>query len=248
MKKLRYIFLVLWLLSCNSENAGDCFQTTGNIVEQEIEVPPFSKILVNENVALIIRQGTEQEVVIQTGKNLLPDVSAKVENNKLILSDNNSCNYVRNYGTTKIYVTAPDITEIRSSSQLPVYSEGVLKFTSMDIYSEDYLSDYQSVGEFYLELDMTTVRFVFNNLSNAYVSGHVENLDINFSSGNSRFMGENLLAEHVTFYHRSSNDVIVNPVQSLVGDIYSTGDVRSKNHPGIVEVVEHYRGRLIFED
>ena len=83
------------MVACNSENASDCFKTTGKIVNLEVNVPGFDKIVVNRDIELIIKEGTEQKVVIETGKNLLNDVEASVLDGRLILANNNSCNYLR---------------------------------------------------------------------------------------------------------------------------------------------------------
>ncbi|WP_338356959.1 head GIN domain-containing protein [Yeosuana marina] len=249
MRKLIYVAFIVVLVSCNSENAGDCFQTTGPIIQEEITLSTFDKILVNRDVELIIKEGAEQKVVIETGKNLLNDVEAVVTNGKLILSDNNNCNYVRDYGTTKVYVTSPNITEIRSSTQYDISSDGVLTYPSLTILSEDYNAPGSfSVGNFRIQIDNTSFNVVFNNLSNCYISGTTNNLNITFASGDSRFEGRNLLAQKVTIWNRSSNDMFVNPVQEIKGKISGTGDVICVNHPPIVNVEEQYRGRLIFEN
>ena len=80
-----------------------------------------------------------------------------------------------------------------------------------------------------------------------YLSGEVENLNINFANGDSRFEGENLIAQNVSVFHRGTNDMIVNPQQSITGSILSTGNVISVNQPPIVDVEEVFNGRLIFE-
>ena len=41
--------------------------------------------------------------------------------------------------------------------------------------------------------------------------------------------------------------MIVNPQQSLTGEIRSTGDVITVNTPSTINVDEYYTGRLIFE-
>ena len=78
MKKLVNILIIVLLFSCNSENAGDCFQSTGTIIQQEMTVFGFDKILVNRDIELIIKDGLVQKLVIETGKNLLNDVEAVV--------------------------------------------------------------------------------------------------------------------------------------------------------------------------
>lgn len=235
------------MLACNSEQTGDCFQTTGPIIQQEVSVSNFDKILVNRAIELIVKEGEEQKVIIETGKNLFNDVEAVVTDGKLILIDNNSCNYVRDYGVTKVYVTSPNITEIRSSTQYDVRSDGVLTYPNLTILAEDYNNpDTFTSGNFKLQIDNFTFRLVFNNLSNCYISGKTNNLDMTFAAGTSRFEGANLVAQNVTFWNRSSNDMIVNPQQSLTGKISGTGNVISVTHPPIVEVQELYKGRLIF--
>lgn len=236
------------MFSCNSENASDCFQTTGVIIQQEVTVSSFDKILVNKNIELIIKEGVEQKVVIETGKNLINDIEVVVLDGKLVLTDNNSCNYVRGYGVTKIYVTSPNIAEIRSSTQYEVRSEGVLNFPSLTVLAEDYgaIGTITS-GNFRLQIDNNNFSLVFNNLSNCFISGKTNNLNITFAAGTSRFEGAELIAQNVVIWNRSSNDMVVNPQQSITGKISGTGDVISKSHPPIVNVLEEYVGRLIFD-
>jgi len=97
-----------------------------SIVQNKVSLETFNKILVNRNIELIIKTAAEQKGIIETGENLMNDVEAVVVDSKLILTDNNNCNYVRDYGITKVYVTSPNITEIRSSTQYNISSNGVL--------------------------------------------------------------------------------------------------------------------------
>ncbi|KJD35397.1 lipoprotein [Tamlana sedimentorum] len=248
MRKLSYIICVLLIFACNSENANNCFQKSGDVVEHEFVVEDFTKIWVNRDVELILTEGATQSVQVETGKNLLNDVTAVVVDGELVLTDNNSCNYVRDYGVTKFYVTAPNITEIRSSTQYEIRSNGVLTYPSLSIYSEDFNEpDTFLSGEFYLEVDNNSLRLVFNGLSNCFVSGKTNSMNLTFAAGTSRFEGRDLAAQNVVIWNRSSNDMVLNPIQSLRGKISGTGDVILVNTPPIVEVEQQYTGRLIYE-
>ncbi|NJX15918.1 head GIN domain-containing protein [Tamlana crocina] len=248
MKKIIYIFCVFLLFSCDSGNTGDCFQTLGKIIQIEVPLPSFEKILVNRDVELVITQGAEQKVIIETGKNLMNDVVAEVIENRLVLTNNNSCNYIRDYGITKVFVTAPNLTEIRSSTQYDISSNGVLTYPSLTLFSEDFgAPDTFNVGDFRLNLNNENLTVVFNNLSVCYVKGETENLSINFAAGNARFEGRNLTAQKVNVNNRSSNDMVVNPQQELTGVIRGVGNVISVNQPPLINVDELYKGRLIFE-
>jgi len=248
MKKILIIFIGALLMACDTENVNDCFQKSGMIVTQEFDVPMFTKIKVNRDVSLILKEGPVQKVVIETGENLLNDVSVSVTDGQLVLTENNICNFVRDYNVTKVYVTAPNITEIISSTQFTVSSEGVLNYSDINVLSENYHdSSVIAVGIINLELNSQNVSVVGNNLTTFNISGITNNLNINFAAGDGVFYGANMVANNVSIFHRGTNDIIINPQYELKGKLVSTGDLIAKNQPLIVEVQELYTGRLIFE-
>ena len=203
----------------------------------------------NIDVTLIIEEGPTYEVIVETGENLLNDIEVEVVGNQLQLSDNNSCNFVRDFGITKVYVTTPFLTEIRNSSQFEVQSQGVLTFPELKLLSEDFNEPGNfTVGDFRLEVANNRIEVTSNNISSFYLSGTTNNLRVGFFAGSGRFEGANLLANNVNIYHRGSNDMIVHPMDQLVGEIVGPGDVIAVNQPPIVDVTELYTGQLIFED
>ena len=247
MKRLIYLCVFL-IVACNSEDANDCFQTSGTIVQQDIDVVDFERILVNRDIELIITEAPEYKVTIETGENLINDVKAEVIGDRLVLTDDNTCNYVRDYGITKIYVEAPNLTEIRTSSQYEISSNGVLTYPSLRLFSEDFneATDF-TVGDFGLSINSESLRITSNNISSFYIDGEVDNLFVGFFSGSGRFEGENLIAQNVEVNHRGSNDMVVNPQLSLTGILRGTGDLISVNEPPIVEIERIYTGQLFFD-
>jgi hypothetical protein len=73
MKKFIYLFLFI-VFACDKEDVSDCFQTEGELITQEFTVTEFQKILVNRDVELIISQGENYRVIVETGSNLLNDI------------------------------------------------------------------------------------------------------------------------------------------------------------------------------
>ncbi|TVZ58767.1 putative autotransporter adhesin-like protein [Flavobacteriaceae bacterium MAR_2010_105] len=250
MKKLIYILTLVLLLACNGENVPDCFQNAGKIIQQEVTVDTFDKITVFERIELIVTDAPTQQVTIETGTYLLNDIDVKVEDGRLVLINNNACNLTRDYGITKVYVSAPNLTEIRNSSGLTMRSNGVLNYPSLLLISEDFSSPgvTHTDGDFNVQVNCDRLRIVVNNLSNIFISGTVTDLMVGFYSGNVRFEGANLIAQNIDIFQRSSNDMIVNPQQSLTGQIRGTGDVLSLNRPPVVDVEEFYTGKLLFRD
>lgn len=105
MKKLIYIWIIGLLFACNGDNVPDCFQNAGDIIEQEFEVSSFTKITVNPRIELILTQAPTQQVIVQTGEYLMPDIDVRVEDGRLNLFNDNVCNLTRNYGVTKVFVS-----------------------------------------------------------------------------------------------------------------------------------------------
>ncbi|WP_405383832.1 head GIN domain-containing protein [Maribacter sp. LLG6340-A2] len=242
------LVLLFICISCDSENASDCFQSTGDIVREEVMVDNFTAITVFENITLVIKQGDTQKVEIETGENLRNEVSAVVEDGRLLLTDTNDCNYVRDYATTTVYVTTPNLISIRSSTGFPIRSDGVLAFDSLSLLSESFnVPEAETTdGEFNLEVAVTSLSLTVNGIAYFKLKGTAESLSINIAAGDSRIEAEELVAERVAINHRGSNDILVNPQQSLTGVLRGTGDLQSYNRPATVEVEELYNGRLIF--
>ncbi len=244
------LVMFLLLISCNGENVPDCFQNAGELERKTVDVPEFSKITAFENVKVVLKQGEEQLVEVETGEYLYNDVSVTVEDGRLILRNENSCNYVRDYGLTTVYITSPNISEIRSGTGLPISSDGILDYPSIALISESFNNPETETtdGSFDLELNSTTVRIVVNGIAYFKLKGNTENFNITVAAGDSRIEAENMVATNVDISHRGSNDVFVNPQQRLSGIIRGTGDVISVNTPPEVEVEELFNGRLIFQD
>lgn len=243
---IKYLVIITLFYGCDSEDAGDCFQSAGNIIQQEFTVSNFERILINERIELILKEGATQKITVETGENLMNDIDIQVVNNELIATNNNTCNFVRDYGLTKVFVTSPNITEIRNSSELAVRSDGVLTYPTLNLVADDFQSDFLNIGDFYLSVNNTTLKITSNGISNFYIDGQTTDLTVGFYAGDSRFEGKDLIATNVNITHKSTNDMLVNPQAKIEGNIYSLGDVIAYNQPAIIDVTEHYQGKLIF--
>jgi len=248
--KVFSMILFTLLAACNSENVPDCFQNAGDIVRDVVNVGNFTKITVFENVSLILKQGAETKVEVETGEFLRDEIEVRVEGDRLLLRNTNDCNYSRDYGLTKIYVTAPNIVKIRSSTGLLIKSDGVLAYQNLTLLSESFINPESETtdGSFDLELDSENVTIIVNGIAFFKLRGATQNLNLTIAAGDSRIEAETLIAENIVLDHRGSNDMFINPQQSLSGVIRGTGDVIGFNRPVEVDVRELFNGRLIFRD
>src|SRR5690606_22753094 len=197
MKKVWFIILgFFFFTACDKEDAPNCFQTTGEIIQQEIEVDVFEELIVYGRIKLFIEQGTEHKVVVEAGKNLIGKVTATVENGRLSLKNSDNCNLFREYNTTKIYVTVPNLTWLQNASNNTIESVGTLNFPVIWLRSFNQEKDPEiyTNGDFKLNLVSDYIRVTGDHYSNYFITGSTDYLNLYIADGDGRFEGAGLTA------------------------------------------------------
>jgi hypothetical protein len=232
MKKLIKIVLTLsFLITISCGISEDCFKGNGNRITQTFPLENFDKIKVYDGVGLVIKEGANYEVKVETSDNIIDNLDVKMEGSMLIVKDNSTCNIARDYGQTIVYVTAPNLEEIHSKTDQDIRSDGLLNYPFLRLFSMD-LSDGAGTGDFYLVVNSNFISIESNNVSNFTISGNTIDMNVFFAWGNGKFNGSNLIVSStLSFFHRGSNDMVFFPINVLNGNIYSTGNVIIKNEP-----------------
>lgn len=231
------------------DQPGDCVKSTGPFISKVIDVSDFEKIIVHNGIALVISQGPEYKVEVRTGENLIEDIEVTVSNKTLTLEDNTTCNWVRDYGQTTVYVTAPNLTDIHSKTEKNIVSDGAITFPYLRLVAMDLYDGFEETGtgDYIFEVDNENLILECNTLSKFTLTGKTNNLGISVYESGGIIDTRNLTSKNIHLYHRGSNNMYVQPIDAITGDIYNIGNVISQSRPPIVNVVEHYKGRLIFE-
>ncbi len=249
MKKLFILFVIL-ITACNSADAPDCFRKTGNRISRSYEVPSFVKIQIKDNVHLTLKQGVNTEVRVEAGENLLDGITVEVKDDTIIIGNDNSCELFRDYDNVTVFITAPDINEIRNASIGDVVSQGVLEFRSLFLVSltSGNIENVRKSGDFRLDVQCDRFFVQANGFSRFFIKGYSREARLIFADEIPLFEGVEFEIEDLTVLQTSANVMRVNPTKSIVGEIRGTGDIIAVNRPEIVEVDQYYTGRLIFED
>ena len=248
MKKVLLILTVIFLF-VRCDNAADCMKSTGPMVSKNFSGLEFRKILINKNIALVLKQGEMTTVEVVSGENLVNDIEVTLDNGMLTFKDNTSCNWTRDYGQTTVYITAPDITDIYSKTEQNITSDGILSYKNLRLVAMDGEDQFDgaATGDFVLQVSNETLIVEGNTISQFHLSGNTLQLNASFYSGNGILEAGNLLANKIHIFHRGSNDMFVHPLNEISGDIYNLGNVYAAFRPEIVNVNEHYRGKLFFD-
>lgn len=247
--KFYFKIIILFFLFSACSGTEDCIKSSGDLTSKEVEVLQFNKIIVYNGISLVIKQGENYKVEVKTGSNLIDDISVNVSDEMLILKDNTTCNWVRDYGQTVVYVTTPNLTEVYSKTEKSITSNGTLTFPSLKLVSLNKYDGFEGTGtgDFVLDINNENLVVETNNIAHFTLTGKTNSFYIGVYDGNGVVDAQNLLANEINFYHRGSNTIWLHPINSLKGDIYNLGNVISVSKPPIVEVVEHYKGKLIYQ-
>ncbi|RZJ28027.1 MAG: DUF2807 domain-containing protein [Flavobacterium sp.] len=245
MKRLLLFLPLLLLFGCNVSE--DCVKSSGSMRTKDFAATPFNKVYVYPNISLVIKMGDDYSITAKAGSNIIDDISVEIKNGSLELRDNSGCNLSRQYGNKTVYITTPHLPEfeIYSNTGQKISSDGTITHDIFRLYAMDYFGGV-GTGDFTVDVNNNQLVVQSNNISIFKVTGQTQQMLLDFYDDLSRFEGADFLANDIKIFQRSANDMIIHPVQSLSGDIYSTGNVLCKTHPAEVNVVKHYIGRLIY--
>lgn len=249
MKKFIYIVVIVIISSCSSEKSPDCIQTVGEIIQKEYDLERFDTITAYDKIKVVLKQSPVQRVVLETGENLMNDISVSNEAGNLLLKSGNNCNMFREYNVTTVYVESPNLHTVKNFSGVSIVSDGILAYDTLNLISENSgeIGMYRVDGTFDVNVNCENLKIVINNLCTTTIKGSASNLNIDYADGDARFEGRFLKAKNVTVFHRGTNDIIISPEEKLTGKLVSTGNLILANTPPVLQVEELYKGRVIIE-
>lgn len=239
----KYILLVFVLILSSCGISDDCIKNAGDAVTQNYEITDFDKIRVHAGISLVVKEGPVFNVSLQSGSNVIGNIEVSKQGDFLVVKDNSTCNWTRDFKAATVFVTAPNISEIHSKTEQDIYSDGTLTFPILRLFAIN--DDEAGTGDFYFNLNNSQTVIESNHVSNFTISGNTTELLSNFYFGTGKFNGENFTCQNIKIFQRGSNDMILKPIQSISGKILNTGNVILKNNPPIINVEQLFSGHLI---
>jgi hypothetical protein len=105
-----YSFLLLFY-SCS--DPGDCLKSTGTIIQQERTLAPFTGVKTEDNINIVFTNDSGSTVTVEAGSHIISKIKTEVEGGVLILSNDNTCNWVRSYHKQiNVYIGIKEVKDI----------------------------------------------------------------------------------------------------------------------------------------
>ncbi|QHT69899.1 DUF2807 domain-containing protein [Rhodocytophaga rosea] len=219
--------ILLFNVSCNQEHAFDCAKSTGEILQVEKVVTPFHYVILEDNIDLVVKNGTDNVATVEAGKNLMPKIALQSQGDTLIISNRNTCNWLRNFKhRITVSLTLPeDAVSLIHRGYGTINSSDVLQVDNLTIYSLD------AGGNIDLQLNAGIVIAYSNSHSFIQLNGRADNLDIWMHKGIGRVFAEKLKAINCHVKHEGSNEIRIFPVQEGNVEIFASGNVVYYSEP-----------------
>lgn len=211
--KMKGFFLGFWLCSLAA-------------VAQQSEVRSvgaFKGVKTGEAIDVYLRKGDKESVKVEVSGEKLSNVLTEISGSylKIHIRDNNS--FFRGKSDVKVYVTYVTLDKISASSAANVFSEGVIKGTSMEIHSS-------SAADVEVSLEVTDVRVHASSAGDVILAGTAKSIDADASSSGD-VDAYNLKTETASAQASSAGSIKLNVTNGLDASASSGGSVRYRGNP-----------------
>lgn len=224
MKKVSlHIVLVLLTLvisfPLNAQIPGD-----DKITKQLHDVDNFDAIKVDGARTLVLTQGGNFSVEVETDSNIQEYVTLEVKNNTLHFGF--STKKIKKYKVLKFYVTAPNYKHITMSGATDVNSNGTLSGDNLQIVVS-------GASDLKLDVDYKNIVTKVSGASDITLSGTAISSLVE-SSGASEFHGKNLVTTSSVIHASGASECFVNAKANLTYEVSGASEVRYVSTPETV--------------
>ncbi|MDZ4824307.1 MAG: head GIN domain-containing protein [Flavobacteriales bacterium] len=222
-----------WLSSCNKPNSPDCFQHAGDYTTEKRLLDEFSSIEIRDYIQIELCDSTESFTEITAPENLIPDIITEVENGKLFIRNENSCNWVRSFqNKITVRICAPDFHDIQH------YGTG--NVSSVNTIQSNYfrMENRQAAGVAQLDMEVDSCAILIHTgVSDFALTGHCHKAEL-YNQGWGILDARNLVTHTALVNNSTINDIYVHATDYLFGFIAFSGNIYYKGNPGIDSEIE----------
>jgi len=236
--------IVLLLSSCEKDPFPNFALSTGKTVTLTRNVDGnFSKIILNDDVNLVLTQGSVYSISVEGGENILSGIETSVNDSTLTISNHNTFNWLRSYDKKiTAYITLPHLLELDYKATSTV--------TNKDTIREDSLTVIASEGSGYIDLIIKT------GTSKLSITGGSADLKVGGKTAVSYlYTGSygpirclDLETDYLFMRSQSTNDSYVNVRYHFEYEISGLGNIYYKGNPPEISGSSTSSGKAIKYD
>ncbi len=190
----------------------------------------FESVKASGKMNITYRNAESEYVEIRFGKNVVGDITTHVENGRLYIENQTSCNWVRNLSKTpEVTIYAPYLNYFENRIAGDIHFEDTLKHSSFR-YDQ---WDANGVIDLLVKVDDLIV-YAQTGYAELEVVGESETATL-YSGSASTFDATQLLSKNLLVNNTSSYDINCNVSNYLFAAINSSGSIRYLGEPDLIE-------------
>jgi hypothetical protein len=242
MKKpvLIWITLIVLLaasLACVTPFRATIVKGSGNVVSEEREVSDFEKVTVTGAGKLIITQGDEESLTIETDDNLMQYIESKVSGRTLELGFTDNVSFSKDGGRILLEPSGSFIFRVGVIDLSEFNITGAASFETQELDTEQFKIVLSGAGDINIDsLTATTLVVTVSGAGDVDVAGKVETQEI-VMSGLGRYNAADLESEEATVSISGAGGADVWANDTLDVTISGAGDVDYYGSPTLTKEI-----------
>lgn len=217
---------VLLLSGCEKDQLDDCITSAGPMRIEARSIGDFHKVELHDRVDLVLEERATGTVSVEAGRNLLGQVETEVRDGMLIISNRNTCNWVRSF-KPRITVRVP----IEQAGFLILKGTGNVSSTSTVRRGEFRIEQGGGQGTAVIDVDVDTcVAGLHSGAGNVVYTGRA-GLAFLYSAGMGPIDASGLEAERVLVNNSGVTDIRCRAMQEMDAQIYNAGNIYYSGSP-----------------
>lgn len=242
MKNLLILLTISFCLMNSCSSQWGRFQEikgNGNTKTEERDLNKFDGIKACCSMEVLVNQGSNYAVSVEADDNLLQYIVTEVSEGQLTIKQKDNVSLAPKE-RIKIYVTLPQITELRSSSSSDIICSGSFKGKELKL-------DVSSSGNIQLDFRGESVRIESSSSGKIGLSGSADRLRFEGSSS-SKVDARNFTAGAVRAEASSSARLAIKVTDELDAEVSSSGRVEYWGSPEKLSTDTNSSGKVSKQD
>ncbi len=239
MRRVIIISLFLITAGCAKENRWDCFKSYGEKTTDSRVLGEFDSVFLESNLDVEYRYSTDFRVEVVFGDNIIEHIKTKVENRELKISNETTCNWVRDLSKrplVKIYAPTLSYMENRCSGDI----------TFVDtLRSDEFMYEQwecNGVANFLVKNELTAI-IMHVGYCDVAVSGFTSQAEL-YSASVGRLRARNLISPVTLSNNSSIQDMELYAADYLYAEINLNGDIKYAGEPEVIDENISGEGKL----
>lgn len=242
-RKILFIITSIALLAL----ASSCKKsplTNGKVITETREISAFDTLYLYDNIDVTLVCSDTYKIEITTGENLIPNIISEADGERLLLRNDNTCNWLRSYDIpleARIYYNSK-ISSIVYESVGNLHSETYISEETLPCFK---LQIKDGAGDIDLKVNCNDLYMTIHSGTNKITMRGSADYTYIYQKGLGPIYALNAPSNKTDVYSYESNNIYINCIEKLNASIYGIGDIYYKGNPEIKSYISPYaKGKL----